>query len=252
MAETDVFQGLNPEVKFRTKKMMMWFIVFAVLMLFAGITSAMIVLHGKLLWVHVVPPTSFWVSNALIVLSSIALILGLRSIRQGKQQMGLIWTLTTLLLGLGFTLSQHTGWQELKGRNAGSYSFQNEQGFTATNWNKAGKMLGTYGTDFWIEMKGQRLVLENGEYYLPTQPDTPVTNTVMTTFNASTAMLSILVYVHIVHLFFGLVYLVRLSWRIHKGVIHQGDNVSMYSAGVYWHFLGILWLYLFAFVFYIY
>jgi cytochrome c oxidase subunit 3 len=252
MAETNVFEGLDPEVKFRTKKMMMWFIVFAVLMLFAGITSAMIVLHGKLLWVHIVPPTAFWVSNVLIILSSITLILALRSVRAGAQTRGLMFTILTFVLGIAFAASQHSGWQSLKARNAGSYTYQNESGHMATKWNTVGRMMGTYGTDYWIEMKGQRLILENGEYYIPTQPDAPVTNTVMTTFNASAAMLSILIYVHIVHLVVGLFYMIRLIWRIKTSVINQQDSISLYSAGVYWHFLGILWLYLFAFVFFLY
>jgi cytochrome c oxidase subunit III len=252
MAETDVFQGLDPQVKFRTKKMMMWFIVFAVLMLFAGVTSAMIVLHGKLLWVHIVPPTAFWVSNVLIVLSSGTLILALRSLRRGAQSMALLFTALTFVLGLSFAISQHNGWQTLKARNAGSYTYENEQGLKATKWNTVGKMLGTYDQDFWIEMKGQKLILENGEYYIPTQPDSPVTNTVMTTFNASAAMLSILVYIHIIHLILGLAYMLRLLWRLKTGFINSQNQVSLYTAGVYWHFLGILWLYLFAFVFYLY
>ncbi|MEN9948940.1 MAG: hypothetical protein RL106_1763, partial [Bacteroidota bacterium] len=53
----DVFQEATSEVKLRTKKMMMWFIIFAVVMLFGGITSALIVLKGKIMWMHVqVPP----------------------------------------------------------------------------------------------------------------------------------------------------------------------------------------------------
>jgi predicted nucleic acid-binding Zn ribbon protein len=32
--KVDVFEGLDPEVKVRTRKMMMWFIIFAIVMLF--------------------------------------------------------------------------------------------------------------------------------------------------------------------------------------------------------------------------
>jgi heme/copper-type cytochrome/quinol oxidase subunit 3 len=46
--------------------------------------------------------------------------------------------------------------------------------------------------------------------------------------------------------------MIRLIWRIKTSVINQQDSISLYSAGVYWHFLGILWLYLFAFVFFLY
>ena len=34
--EMDVFDSVTPEIKLRTKKMMMWFIIFAVVMLFGG------------------------------------------------------------------------------------------------------------------------------------------------------------------------------------------------------------------------
>lgn len=252
MAQVDVFQGLDPAVKYRTKKMMMWFIVFAVLMLFAGITSAMIVMHGKVIWMHAVPPMAFWWSNAIIVLSSIALVMSVRAMRKGAASTSKVWLGFTFVLGLLFAVSQHNGWQDLKSRNAGSYTYQTESGLIATKWNTAGRMLGNYGTDFWFEMQGQRLILENGEYYIPTKPDSPVTNVVMTTFNASAALISILVYVHIAHLVLGLLYMVRLFWRMHRGAVHPGDYVSLSTAGVYWHFLGVLWLYLFAFVFYIF
>ena len=57
--EIDPFEGHNPDVKLRTKKMIVWFLIFAVVMLFGGITSAIMVLYGKLLWVHIQPPAIF-------------------------------------------------------------------------------------------------------------------------------------------------------------------------------------------------
>ena len=248
MAQVDVFQGLDPEVKYRTKKMMMWFIVFAVLMLFAGITSAMIVMHGKVIWMHVVPPTAFWVSNLLIVLSSLTLIWSVRQMKQGAASASSLWLVLTFVLGIAFAVSQHSGWQDLKSRNAGSYSYQTESGLTATKWNAAGRMLGNYGTDYWFEMQGQRLVLENGEYYIPTKPDNPVTNVVMTTFNASAALISILVYVHIAHLVLGLLYLLRLFVRMYRGLVRPRASVSFSMEGFYFPLLGILCPYLFAFL----
>jgi heme/copper-type cytochrome/quinol oxidase subunit 3 len=34
-----------------------------------------------------------------------------------------------------------------------------------------------------------------------------------------------------------------------NGTIHAGDAVRMKAMGIYWHFLGLLWIYLFAFLF---
>ena len=78
-AKPDVFEGHDPAVRERTKKMLMYFIVFAIVMLFAGFTSAYIVSNMGQYWVHVTPTTPFWISNGLLVLSSVALWLAARS-----------------------------------------------------------------------------------------------------------------------------------------------------------------------------
>ena len=61
-----VFEGLDPEVRNRTKTMLMYFVVFAVTMLFAGFTSAYIVSNMGQFWVHVPAPSMFWTSNVMI------------------------------------------------------------------------------------------------------------------------------------------------------------------------------------------
>jgi cytochrome c oxidase subunit III len=252
MPQVDVFNGLDPEVKYRTKKMMMWFIVFAVLMLFAGLTSAMIVSYGRMVWMHIDPPKAFWVSNALIVLSSLTLIISTRKMKAGAAAASRLWLVITFVLGIAFAVSQNSGWSYLSLRKAGSYTYQTESGAEAHKWHPLGSLVGDYGTDFWFEMQGERLVKENGEYYIPSKPNNPVTNVVMTNFNACGALISVLVYVHIIHLVLALLYLIRLYIHMHRGKVHPGDYVSLSSAGVYWHFLGFLWLYLFAFIFYLY
>ena len=56
--------------------------------------------------------------------------------------------------------------------------------------------------------------------------------------------------VHILHLTFGFVYLIVNGIRVVQGKIHSGDVVRLESLSIYWHFMGALWLYLFAFLFY--
>jgi hypothetical protein len=137
-------------------------------------------------------------------------------------------------------------------RGLGYTITQNEQGLSSYRWNTLGKLNGTYGEDYWFEMNNERLVKEGDEFYKPSDPSKAVTNTVMTTFNAFGAMLSVVIYVHIVHLIFGLIYLVVNTVRIFKGRIHQGNTLSVYISGMYWHFLGGLWLYLFYFLFFLF
>lgn len=250
----DVFEGVDPNIKIRTKKMMMWFIIFAVVMLFAGITSALIVLYGKLMWIHIAVPSSLWISVGLVIASSITLIMGLRALKAGKQQLATVFTGITFLLGIGFVVAQNQGWTELSNRGMGYTITQNEQGLKSYRWNTIGRVNGEYGKDFFIEWHGERVIRENGEFYMESDAarSEPVTNQVMTTFNASAAMLFVLIYVHIVHLSFGLIYLLVNTIRLAVGRLNKDNWISLYTSGMYWHFMGILWVYLFFFVFFIY
>jgi cytochrome c oxidase subunit 3 len=65
-------------------------------------------------------------------------------------------------------------------------------------------------------------------------------------------MLSVLIYLHIAHLLFGLIYLLVNVVRLKKGKLNKDNWISLHSNGMYWHFMGILWIYLFFFIFYIY
>ena len=250
----DVFADYTPDVKIRTKKMLMWFIIFAVVMLFAGITSALIVLWGKLYWLHVNPPSALWVSNVLVILSGVTMILGVRFIKKNQKRQALLSTLLTFVLGIAFVMSQHSGWKELSRQGLGSTTTLNQEGLEATRWNPLGKVQGEYGKDYYITLQGEMLEMVNGEYYLASDVSRskPKTADVMSTFNAAGALLAVLIYVHIIHLAFGLIYLLVNTWRIYSNRITENNWISLYTGGMYWHFMGILWLYLFFFMFYIY
>lgn len=250
-AKKDVFEGLDPAIKVRTRKMMMWFIILAIVMLFGGITSAMLVIYGKIIWLHITPPTTLWVSNSIIIISSVTLILSLRSLNKGRQQLGLLFHISTLILGVCFTLTQYYGWSEMSDRGLGSYKVETSNG-TATHWHNLSAITQEYGSDYWFEMNNERLVKEGAEFYKPSNPSTPVTNTVMTTFNAFGAALFALIILHIIHLSFGLIYLIVNTIRIVKGRINRDNTLSIYISGMYWHFLGGLWLYLFYFLFFLF
>jgi len=252
--EMDVFDSVTPEVKLRTKKMMMWFIIFAVVMLFGGVTSALIVLKGKLMWMHVNVPTAFWLSILSVVGSSATMYWAVRSLKAGSVKNAMIGVFATLVLGLAFTGTQMSGWAGLKEKGMGYTVTQNEQGMKSYKWNPLGKFTGEYGVDYWIEYRNAPLVIWNGQFYAESDVNHTQSKTteVMSTFNASGALISVLVYVHLIHLFFGLIYLgVNLN-RLRIGALSQVNYMSLYANGMYWHFMGILWTYLFAFLFFIY
>lgn len=252
--QVNVFEDHTPEVKIRSKKMIIWFLIFSVVMLFGGITSAIMVLYGKLLWVHIEPPAIFWVGNALILLSSATIYFALKALKAGKQASALYGTLATLVLGLAFVYTQNQGWNQMAAMGMGNTTTQTEQGLKQSRWNTLGKLNGEYGKNYYFELNGQILTKEGDNYYY-IGPDTSredKTLEVLTTFNASGAMLSVLIYLHIAHLFFGLLYLAVNLLRLKKGKLNKENWISLQSNGMYWHFMGILWLYLFFFIFYIY
>ncbi|MEY3397703.1 MAG: hypothetical protein RL220_297 [Bacteroidota bacterium] len=248
----DVFTDFSPEIKLRTKKMMMWLIIFSIVMLFAGITSALIVLYGKLYWVHVTPPSALWVSIAFIILSSITAIMALRFTKAGEMRRAAWMMVATFVLGLGFTVSQIQGWNALSDKGMGRRVFTTADGQQYSRWNPLRELNGEYGVDYTIERNGVTLEKKGDDYFMPGDYSKPLTADVEKNFNASGALIAVLVYVHIFHLALGLIYLLVNTFRIHRGVINRDNWVSLYTGGMYWHFMGILWVYLFFFLFFIY
>lgn len=249
----DVYQGHDPEVKVRTKKMLMYFIMFAIVMLFAGFTSAQLVMYGGVYWVHLNPPTVLWSSLVFLLISSATMILAVRAIKKAKKQLALMLTLLTFGGGLGFTITQIAGWNTLSDMGMGATITLTTDGEEQTMWNTLEQIDANYGEDYFL-YKGNmenRVVLEGGEYYFEsdTERTNAVTNDIRAQKNTPSSMMFVLLWVHVIHLAFGLLYLLVNAVRISKGLIHSEDNISLRVGGMYWHFMGILWAYLFAFLF---
>jgi cytochrome c oxidase subunit 3 len=60
--------------------------------------------------------------------------------------------------------------------------------------------------------------------------------------------LYLLTFMHGAHIIAGLAYLGLVYWRMATGKIRPGNIVSIENAATFWHFLGLLWLYLFIFL----
>ena len=156
----DVFEGLDPAVRDRTKKMLMYFIVFAVVMLFAGFTSAYIVSNVGQFWVHIEAPRSLWISNALIALSSLPMWLSLRAMKQGNTKASFIHLALTFVLGISFTAMQLQGWGELQEKGMGWTVDELASGAKAYRWNSIDQLMdgpAQWGTDYTIEQDGTPL-----------------------------------------------------------------------------------------------
>lgn len=97
----------------KAKKQLTYLLIFSVIMLFGGLSSAYIVSMGDSFWLKVPLPMAFWVSTALIILSSVCVQLGLSAVKKGNTGALKGMMVATLLLGLGFVYFQFKGYGQL-------------------------------------------------------------------------------------------------------------------------------------------
>ena len=109
----DFDQELTPEVRLKMKKNLVYIGIFSIVMLFAGFTSAYLVMMGDSFWVKTPMPSGFWVSTTLIILSSLSFILAIQSVKKDNQK-GLRFFMTmTVVLGISFIYFQFKGYGQL-------------------------------------------------------------------------------------------------------------------------------------------
>ena len=110
----DLTQGTAEEKNKRAKKMMLWFGIVSLIMGFAGWTSAYIVSSKREDWISDLElPSAFFVSTAMIILSSITYFIARKSVSNNNQKMGTICLLITLALGITFISLQFVGFSQM-------------------------------------------------------------------------------------------------------------------------------------------
>lgn len=341
-------QQYSPEVKEKTNKTLVWFIVFSVFMMFAGFTSGYIVSMGDNFWVKVNMPPAFYWSTGVIILSSISLIFGIRAIKKDALPQGKLLLTITMLLGLLFTYLQFKGYQQLYKNGAvfstwiivddgryGDYfeikkkgtflSVENNQYFwqgeklegaalenlqnfmtqflTVENGNLQGI---DYGRDFVLFLKGVPLTLLNGSlvttdgeelslldyerlqylavnvrdnradffmrgemgkdfklyykgkpleyknrklYYNNQELSTALQNKLLRgNKDTSTAYLYVITFLHLLHVIAGVIMLIIFVKNTFIGKYNATNTIYLSAGGIFWHFLGALWIYLLLFL----
>jgi cytochrome c oxidase subunit 3 len=103
----------NVLLKEKVNRNMLYVGIFSIVMLFAGLTSAYIVRQADGQWLSFSLPPMFWVSSVVILLSSISMHYALISVKKDNQKGLKLGLLLTILLGVGFGVSQFLGWAEL-------------------------------------------------------------------------------------------------------------------------------------------
>ncbi|MEM9685742.1 MAG: heme-copper oxidase subunit III, partial [Bacteroidota bacterium] len=97
----DLTQGTLKEKTIRAKKMMLWFAIGSIIMMFGGLTSAYVVSKTRPDWLADFQlPSAFLISTVVILLSSITLHFAKATIKKGEASArGTGLLLATFLLG---------------------------------------------------------------------------------------------------------------------------------------------------------
>jgi cytochrome c oxidase subunit III len=180
--------------KKKTAKALLWIAIISMIMFWGGLTSAYIVRQGAGNWLNFEMPSLFFISTAIIVLSSIAFLYAQSSVKKDNNKGVIIGTLMTLVLAIIFTTIQFGGWKEL---------FDNKVVFGGKYSNPAGSFFILFLWAHWAHMAGG-----------------------------------------IISLLFVLINSLRKKYS-------SENALGIELCALYWHFLSILWVYLFLFLYFI-
>ncbi|MCX2837205.1 cytochrome c oxidase subunit 3 [Salinimicrobium sp. MT39] len=110
----DLTQGTSQHKQGRAKKMMLWFGIISMAMMFAGLTSAYVVSKNRPDWLAdlQLPATFIW-STLVIFLSSVTFHIAEKAVKQNKHSLATMGLLGTLVLSLIFIGLQFQSFNEL-------------------------------------------------------------------------------------------------------------------------------------------
>lgn len=236
-AAVNMPNSISPANSERTGKMVLYFGIFSIVMLFAGLLSAYIITSFSELWVNIVIPEEFYYSTAAIILSSVTLRFAVKAAEKPGQKNASLFLVVTIILGLVFGGLQYQGWNHLTG--TGSY-------FTGSVDN----LTGTYGEDFTITYQGKELIYENGEFYFPNDElrEKPLLNEISIFGNSASSYFYLLSFVHLLHLLGGIIFFIVI---LSVGLLSVSKTISpmrMRLGAIYWNFVDGLWIFLFLFL----
>jgi cytochrome c oxidase subunit III len=178
----------------KSKKMLLWFAMISIVMMFAGLTSAYVVSSSRPDWLTGFKlPVAFIISTVLILVSSGTFILAKNAVKKGNREAASGLLLVTLALGVGFVISQFYGFNQI------------------------------------IDMG----------YYL-TGAGSHVT----------ASFIYVIIVAHIGHVFAGLIVLLVVIYNHFKHKYNPSQTIGIELGAMFWHFLDILWIYLFLFFYF--
>jgi cytochrome c oxidase subunit 3 len=148
---------LNPEVKEKMKKNLVYVGIFSIVMLFAGLTSGYYVSMGKSFWLKYSMPSGFYLSTLFIALSSLTFWFAIQSAKKDRQGQIKLGMAATLIFGLGFIYFQFQGYKQLV-----------KQGINPVNDILVTN--GRYGDYYEVKYKGQLVAVDGNEFLINGKP----------------------------------------------------------------------------------
>ena len=101
----------------QAKKMMLWFSMISMTMMFAGLTSAYVVSKARPDWLKDFSlPSAFYFSTAIILASSLTFWLAFKSLKENNNKTAITYTLVTLVMAVLFALFQWVGFTTIVGQ----------------------------------------------------------------------------------------------------------------------------------------
>lgn len=193
----DLTEGTLQEKTARSKKMMLWFGIGSLIMSFSALISAFIVSSKQRRdkdWLNSYDlPNAFYISVAIILLSSLTFFLAKKALKQKNRQLTTVWLLVTLALGIAFIFSQLEGFNQI----------------IQTGYNFTGP-----------------------------------------TSNITMSYIYLIAVVHILHVIAGLICIVVVIYNHFKQKYNANNMLGLELAANFWHFIDLLWLVLFLFLYF--
>ena len=111
---------------------------------------------------------------------------------------------------------------------------------------------GTYGKDFTIYYSGKALEYQNRQLkYNGTALKPHMQLSAMQAADSASAFLYLITFVHLLHVLIALLYLMKVAIASFSGKFNSQNTLSLRLSSIFWHFLGLLWLYLLVFLIFI-
>lgn len=182
------------EIREKSAKPLLWIGMVSMAMIFAGLTSAYVVRQGKGDWLKFDLPQLFYISTAIIIISSVTMNWVLAAAKKSDYKNIKLASLLTLFLGLAFVYCQFKAWGNL------------------------------------IDQK----VFFAGKYS-----------------NAAGSYMYILTGLHMLHMIGGIFALLIVWIKSLRNKYNSENLLGIRLCAIFWHFLDVLWIYLFLFLFFV-